>query len=120
MTGARPQPLRDGGSLRLDKFLWFARFARTRSLAAKLCASGSVTVNGAAAMRPSQAVRVGDIVSVPQGRLVHTVRIAALGARRGPPTEARQLYEVQAAPRPIALRQADWEPLLGEAVDECG
>ena len=35
MTGARPQPLPDGGSLRIDKFLWFARFVRTRSLAAK-------------------------------------------------------------------------------------
>jgi ribosome-associated heat shock protein Hsp15 len=118
MTGARPQPLPDGGSLRIDKFLWFARFVRTRSLAAKLCASGAITVNGAPATRPSQAVRVGDVVSVPQGRLVHTVRIAALGTRRGPTAEARRLYEVAAIPAPIAPRQADWEPLLAEAADE--
>jgi ribosome-associated heat shock protein Hsp15 len=118
MIGARPRPLPDGGSLRLDKFLWFARFARTRSLAAKLCASGAVTVNGAPASRPSQAVRVGDLVSVAQSRLVHTIRVAALGERRGPTAEARQLYEVAAPPRPIAPHSADWAPLLGEGADE--
>ncbi len=103
--------------MRLDKWLWFARFARTRSLAARLCAAGAVTVGGSAATRPSQGVRVGDVVSVPQGRLLHTVRVAALGTRRGPAEEARRLYAPEAPARALSADEPEWEILLGDDGD---
>jgi ribosome-associated heat shock protein Hsp15 len=99
---------------RLDQWLWFARFVKSRSLAARLCAAGAVAVNGAPARKPNQSVRVGDVVVLPQGGWQRTVRVLALGVRRGPATEARLLYEEAAA----ALRLSDfapgWEPLLAE------
>jgi ribosome-associated heat shock protein Hsp15 len=107
----------EAGSMRIDKWLWFARFAKSRSLAAKLCSAGAVVVGGRPAAKPHQPVRIGDIVAVPQGDLIHTVRIVALGARRGPATEARRLYEMQAPPRPIAPSEPHWEMLLGEEED---
>jgi ribosome-associated heat shock protein Hsp15 len=102
-------------TLRLDKFLWFARLARTRSLAARLCAAGAVAVAGQTVLKPGQRVRVGDVVTVPQGRMIRTVRVAALGSRRGPAGEARLLYVELAPPQPVA-REA-WTRLLGEEDD---
>lgn len=102
--------------LRLDKWLWFARFARTRSLAAKLCGGGLVTVGGTAAAKPGSLVRPGDIVTIVQGRSIRRVTILALGTRRGPPAEARLLY---AEPEPPQARRdvdrAAWVPLLDES-----
>ncbi len=98
---------------RLDQWLWFARFAKSRSLAARLCAAGAVAVNGSPVKKANHLIRVGDIVLVPQGGWQHTVRVAALGIRRGPAIEARLLYEEAA----LSVRLADlapaWMPLLG-------
>ena len=98
---------------RLDQWLWFARFVKSRSLAARLCAAGAVTVNGSPVKKANHLIRVGDIVLVPQGGWQHTVRVAALGMRRGPAAEARLLYEEAA----LSVRLADlapaWMPLLG-------
>ena len=99
--------------LRLDKWLWFARFARTRSLAAKLCTTGAVTVAGTVIAKPGHLVRVGDAVSVRQGRVLRQVAVLALGTRRGSPAEARLLYAEREAPVPLrAVEQAEWEPLI--------
>jgi ribosome-associated heat shock protein Hsp15 len=96
---------------RLDQWLWFARLAKSRSLAARLCAAGAVVVNGTAAKKASQPVRVGDAVVVPQGLLRRTVRVLALGTRRGPAAEARSLYAETA--RAVAERNpGGWTPLL--------
>ena len=83
---------------RLDQWLWFARFVKSRSLAARLCAAGAVTINGSTVTKPNQAVRVGDIVIVPQGGWRRTVRVCGLGVRRGPASEARLLYEEAGRP----------------------
>jgi ribosome-associated heat shock protein Hsp15 len=99
-------------SRRIDLWLWYARFAKTRSLASRLCEAGLVTLNGAAVGKAA-AVRVGDRVSVPQGRMRRTVAVRGLGERRGPPAEARTLYDETAPPEPLAERPA-WEPLLEE------
>ena len=103
-----------GGGLRIDKFLWHTRLVKSRSLAARLCAAGAIAVNGAPAKKPNQTVRIGDVVVLPQGGLRRTVRVLALGVRRGPASEARLLYEEAAA----ALRLRDltpgWEPLLAD------
>ncbi|MCB5174435.1 MULTISPECIES: RNA-binding S4 domain-containing protein [Microvirga] len=77
---------------RLDKWLWFARFAKSRTLAAKLVASGFVRVNGQRIDSPAKAVAVGDVVTLALARSTLVVRVEDLGARRGPATEARLLY----------------------------
>lgn len=83
----------DAAVQRLDKWLWFARFFKSRSLAARQCQDNKVRVNRAVASKPSQLVRPGDVVSFNQGRTVRVVRILAPGARRGPASEAQLLYE---------------------------
>lgn len=101
----------DRVSRRLDQWLWFARFAKTRSLAARLCASGAVNVNGTAIAKPNHSIKPGDIISLPQGPWRRTVEVLALGARRGPASEARTLFRETGSVRRAALEPA-WEPLL--------
>jgi len=96
-------------TLRLDKWLWFARLAKTRSLAARLCAGGAVAIAGQAALKPHHRVRVGDTVTLPQGHFIRTVRVAALGTRR--------LYSEPVPPRRIAGNE-DWMPLLDATEEE--
>ena len=103
---------------RLDQWLWFARFVKSRSLAARLCAAGAVTINGSTVTKPNQAVRVGDIVIVSQSGWRRTVRVCGLGVRRGPASEARLLYEEQAAPLRLSAVPSDWIPLLDSAETE--
>lgn len=79
--------------LRLDKWLWFARFFKTRSLAARMISDGQVRVNATKAAKPSQTVSPGDVLTFAQGKQVRVVRITALGARRGPAQEAQTLYD---------------------------
>ncbi len=90
----------DAATLRLDKWLWFARLARTRSLAARLCQSGAVSVGGSVVLKPHHLVRIGDTVAIAQGRVRRRVVIAALGERRGPAAEARGLYDESEPPAP--------------------
>ncbi len=103
----------DRASRRLDQWLWFARFAKSRSLAARLCAAGAVAVNGAVVAKANHGLRAGDTVTVPQGPWQRTVRVVGLGDRRGPASEARALFE-----ETVAIRRADlapqWEPLLAD------
>ena len=78
---------------RLDKWLWFARMARTRTAAAQLVADGHVRLNGQRVAQVAKAVRPGDVLTVALARDVRLLRIVATGDRRGPYEEARQLYE---------------------------
>jgi len=98
---------------RLDQWLWFARLAKSRSLAARLCAAGAIAINGTTVTKPNQTVRVGDLVVVPQGSVQRTVRVLALAARRGPASEARGLYQETAAAR-LRDMAPIWVPLLDE------
>ena len=97
------------GTQRLDKWLWFARFAKSRTLASRLCAERRVRVNREVVAKPSATVRSGDVLTFPQGEHVRVVRVIAPGLRRGPAEEARTLYEDLAPPEP-RLR----EPQLAE------
>jgi ribosome-associated heat shock protein Hsp15 len=101
-------------TLRLDQWLWFARFAKSRSLAARLCTTGAVTVNGVTITKAKQTVRIGDDVVLPQGRFRRTVRVLALGRRRGPATEARLLYEETATPVHLSELAPAWTSLLAD------
>jgi ribosome-associated heat shock protein Hsp15 len=82
-----------GERQRLDKWLWFARVVRTRTAAAELVSEGRVRVNRVRIETPAHAVRIGDVVTVGVGPRVLVRRVVGLGARRGPPHEARGLYE---------------------------
>jgi len=80
-------------TLRLDKWLWHARFARTRSLAAKLVAQARFRINGNPTEKAHHAVRPGDVLTFPLGPYIRVIKVLALGVRRGPAPEARLLYE---------------------------
>ena len=80
-------------SLRLDKWLWHARFFKTRSLAAKVVQSGAVRVNGTRITKPAYALRPGDTLTFAQARRIRVVTVLLLGTRRGPAAEAQSLYD---------------------------
>lgn len=79
-------------SLRLDKFLWFARIVKTRALAQQLAEGGRIRIGGRVVDRAHVPVRVGDVLSFAQRGAVRVLRVEALPARRGPAAEARALY----------------------------
>ena len=85
-------------SLRLDKYLWQARFFKSRTQAAEFIGSGRLRLDGAVVVKPNQAVRLGSVLTFPLGPRIRVVRVLALGIRRGPPAEARTLYEDLEAP----------------------
>jgi ribosome-associated heat shock protein Hsp15 len=95
MTG----PLASEG-LRLDKWLWQARFFKTRALAATLAGRRKIRVNSTVVSKPHYRVRPGDVLTFPQGGTVRIVRVVGLGSRRGPASEAQALYE-DLAPPPV-------------------
>jgi ribosome-associated heat shock protein Hsp15 len=97
-------------TLRLDKFLWFARIVKTRALAQSLAEEGRIRLAGRIVDRAHAAVRVGDVLSFAQRGSVRVLRIEALPARRGPAAEARALY--------TDLTQATGEALTSEGSDE--
>ena len=80
------------GRVRIDKWLWAARFFKTRSLAAEAIAAGKVEVNDERA-KPAKLIQLGDTVSVRLGPYVHVVRVRGISERRGPATVAATLYE---------------------------
>jgi ribosome-associated heat shock protein Hsp15 len=81
-----------GGSQRLDKWLWFARVVKSRTLAAGLVADGKVRINRTRAEKPSQTVKAGDVLTIAVHGHVRVLEVAAPGVRRGPATEAATLY----------------------------
>lgn len=91
MTGIVPPHPQD--EARLDKWLWQARFFKSRTLAAELCRSGRVRLNGTHVTKPSATVGPGDILTFPYHQQVRILKIMALATRRGPASEARLLYE---------------------------
>jgi ribosome-associated heat shock protein Hsp15 len=96
----------DADGMRLDKWLWAARFYKTRGLAVEAIDKGRVVVNGQAAKRARE-LRTGDLVSLRQGdraEIRRDVRVLGLSAARGPAPVAQQLYEETAAS--LAARQA--------------
>jgi len=78
--------------LRLDKWLWFARLAQSRSQAANLCEARRMRLDGRVIEKASTCVRPGAVLAFPQGEAVRVIKVEALGDRRGPYPEARQLY----------------------------
>lgn len=88
MSGEAPE------RARLDKWLWCARFYKTRGLAQEAVGKGRVWLNGARTTKAGHGVKLGDVLTFPRGERVLAIRIQALGERRGPAREAQGLYEV--------------------------
>ena len=80
-------------TLRLDKWLWYARFFKTRATATRAIASGRFRLDGEVMSKPHRAAVPGQVLTFLQGDRVRVIRIVALGTRRGPATEAIDLYE---------------------------
>ena len=99
-------------TMRLDKWLWCARFDKTRSLATEEISNGRVTVNGQQA-KPARDLRCGDTVALRQGPVARTVLVRALSGARGPAPVAQLLYEETAqsiAARELATEQRRLAP----------
>lgn len=89
---AKPDPFVQP-RVRLDKWLWAARFFKSRVLAADLVASGHLRLNSQPCRKSAQGVHLGDVLTFPQGRQIRVVRVLALGEIRGPATQAQQMYQ---------------------------
>ncbi len=81
--------------IRIDKWLWHARFYKTRVLAQAAARKGVIRLNGRRIEKASAEVRLGDVLTAPRGREVIVVRVVAFGERRGPASEAQALYTIE-------------------------
>ena len=100
------------GRQRLDKYLWFARVTKTRTLAAKLVSGGNVRVNSERITSPSKAVAPGDVLTVTLERSIRVLKIVHPGQRRGPYEEARLLYDeiIDETAKPEAAQDEEGSP----------
>ncbi|MDO8840663.1 MAG: RNA-binding S4 domain-containing protein [Parvibaculum sp.] len=90
---------------RIDRWLWCARFSKSRSVAAALIQSGRLRVNGERISKASRNVRPGDVLTFPLGTHIRVIEIVLLGLRRGPASEAAALYrDLEPPPEPGAAR----------------
>jgi len=87
-------------SMRVDKWLWHARFFKTRTLASKLAAAGNIRINGQKQSRASATIRAGDVLTFPLNRHIRVIEVLALSLRRGPAPEAQALYIDRDPPQP--------------------
>ena len=91
--------------LRLDKWLWFARFFKTRSLSAARVAAGDVRVNGERVTKRATTIQAGDVLTFAIGDNVRVIEVIAIGSRRGPAPEAQALYnDMSPEPAPRETR----------------
>ena len=94
--------------IRLDKWLFFARFFKTRSLSSKQIEAGHVRVNATKVLKPATSISIGQVLTIVQGRTVRVVEVLALGYRRGPASEAQLLY------RDLTPKQDSEDPAPGQ------
>ena len=85
--------MEDLKKLRVDKWLWFARFFKTRSIAAKVITGGHVRLNSQKIIKPSTLLSVEDVLTFSQNSQIRVVKVLTFGPRRGPASEAQALYE---------------------------
>jgi len=107
-------PTDDNERMRLDKWLWAARFFKSRSLATEAINGGKVHLDGAR-VKPSHGVRPGDRLRIRRGEMEWTVDVVALAARRGPASEAQKLYRETEASLAARERQREERRLAAAA-----
>ena len=93
--------------MRIDKVLWFLRFAKSRSIAQAMAATGHIRINGRRVERAHQKVEAGDILTIPLNRGVRVIELLTLPNRRGPAPEAQSCYRVLDEPREIPIAAAN-------------
>lgn len=93
-AGDKPAGPDKGEVQRLDKWLWFSRVLKSRTLAAQMVTDGKVRINRARVTKPSHTLRRGDVLTIVMRGSVKILKVLAPGHRRGPPPEARLLYEI--------------------------
>ena len=99
------------GAIRMDKWLWQARFFKSRSLSATQIEKGAVRLNGQPVIRPAQSVKPGDVLTFAQGSRIRLIRVLAPGERRGPAPEAQGLYE------DLDAVERDAAPCVADAIE---
>ena len=87
--------------MRLDKFLFFARLTKTRSLAQKIVRGGHIRLNGQPVSNNHADVAPGSVITLPLHGAVHVIRVEAIPNRRGPAAAAREHYRELTTPQPI-------------------
>lgn len=105
----------DGAQIRIDKWLWHARFFKSRTLAGKFCQTGQLRVNDQRITKAHVQVGPEDVLTFPKANAIKVVKIKAIGTRRGPAPEAQGLYEDlsplppkrDAMPRPAPAAQRE-------------
>lgn len=90
----------ESAGLRLDKWLWYARFFKSRTLATQFCHAGKLRVDGVIVKKAHHLVRPGEVLTFARGDRVLVIKVMALGTRRGPAPEAQALYEDLSPPMP--------------------
>ncbi len=97
-------------ALRLDKWLWYARFFKTRAMATRAIAGGRFRLDGEVMSKPHRAAIIGQTLTFAQGANIRVIRIVALGSRRGPASEAMLLYEDLAPLQPKLAKTTAHDP----------
>ena len=78
--------------IRLDTWLWYARFYKSRSLSSKAVLSGKLRVNSNKIIKPASKVKINDVLTINHINMVRIIQVQSLGSRRGPASEAQKLY----------------------------
>lgn len=86
--------------LRIDKWLWYARFFKSRANASRMVAAGRLRINGESISKPHRTVFPDMVLVFPQGEVIRTIKVLSLATRRGPASEAQALYEDLDPPQP--------------------
>ena len=120
IVGTRPGGDGQNESLRVDKWLWRARFFRSRSLATAMVSARRLRINSQPTAKPHARVHPGDVLTFPKGDHIRVIEVGAISTRRGPAAEARTLYTDLAPPEPrkkkdpaAAAKPAEREPGAG-------
>ena len=92
---------------RLDKWLWYARFVKSRSIAAKLIEEGCIRVNRHRVVKAATSIKCGDVLTANFHGRVRIIEVRATGHRRGPPGEAQALYSDLLSPNPAEAQNID-------------
>ena len=91
--------------LRVDKWLWYARFFKSRTLASKLCTSGKLRLNCELIFKGHATLKEGDVLTFPKEENVRVIKIISVATRRGPASEAAALYEDLEPPKSVSVKK---------------
>ena len=100
--------------MRVDKWLWHARFMRSRSKASKFCQSNNLRVNGNIVYKAHYLVKPNDVLTFTMGNNIRVIKILNIGFRRGPASEAEELYDDISPPITSNKKNLEYVPIIGK------